>query len=61
MMLDDGPRRRLDIEEVRLRIVEGTYRPSSRDVADAILRVWSGEETADAWETQECPDESESA
>lgn len=61
MMLDDGLRRRLGVEEAMRRIDEGAYRPSPEDVADAILRVWSGEDVADAWQSQRRQDASESA
>jgi Anti-sigma-28 factor, FlgM len=38
-----------EIEQLRRRIEDGTYRPPVEAVADAILRVWSGAELADAW------------
>ena len=43
---------RPELEQLRRRIEEGTYEPSATAVADAILRVWSGAELADAWTSQ---------
>ncbi len=43
------------------RIEDGTYHPRVEDVATAILRVWSGEETVDAWESQRPSEASDSA